>query len=279
MFPKIQRTINTNTNFVPDEDGNVFMCGHTLNQFHQNTFVGELIVPKDAIPIHVKEGNEIEVITKLIKGRKGNFDGQEIFTYAFYDNILNTIAIVRLKETASANVMFIVEQRTEYQIGIYGRMAEETIVPEPKMSDRPSYSCFKGFGEYGDYVGIVVEAFKYNSISLTGYTPIEKEMAIVLEIPAEMTHLAGDWGIIQYTSENVCSCNWVIPLHKAEELLAIIVQNLKITFEELYSLKCKTSDFVCGDVGDGKKVYPRTSYGIDRLYKAYEKPQNLIICY
>lgn len=265
--------------------------------------VGELRIDIKAEVLSINDQTFSDQIVGLMKAFYNQRYTTVIKNYVIRSG-LTVVADVYLKFTPAKNVMANVITRTSEFSALYGDPNLEQIVPEPKTNNIASLTCFKGFSEFSDYVGIPVQAFA-DRTSFDLYLPLgllgEKTAVDIFITEQQEQQLELFRSFVDEKNTNLLSTGLLTPdrtpVTKVEggfkyncafadyltsKYLEGFEKFLGITAEELFSIKQKTDKFLLErdpNFVAGQRLISSKSYGLDRLWKAYEKGGNVVVNY
>ncbi len=261
---------------TPTKNGKYIVCGN-LPYGSCNSSTGELVVPENMVPYLLANDLEDTFVNILEDFHNGT---TETINLALFNAALITVAIVRLKRSNAGNVVFDIKNRFTHCIGLYGFPSEEETLPEPQTRNKPSYTCFKDFVEYGGYVGVVKEALRYNRIILEGGLTAEFKLNLNIDLP--LNRLADIQSAGEYLTVikdgGTIHCQWLLENCWWDVELAKICEATGFTLFDLYKIKLKT-ERALNDSGEDINTYPSNSYGITRLYKSHNLKGNSIVAF
>lgn len=280
MFTK--SIFEQSTNNVINENGLTLKCAYLDKSNHrlynQTKDINALI---NATNILLTD-QRVDMILDLIKESLNTITDQEVKSFNFYDERLLTACTVELKKTNAGLIMFNINEMDGRCVGIYGRLSLEERLPCIKSNNLPSLTCFKGFVEHGEYVGIVEQALRYNSLQVCSNFVLPHNLGLVVKLNGldETTReyfenkYEGDFKCMKENGKvifNIVS-KGLVPF---DEMIKDVCDHLNITLEELYNTRLQSDLFIEEQAKINKREEPYT--GIDRLFQAYDKADNCVV--
>ena len=191
-----------------------------------------------------------------------------------YDNLLNTLAVLRTKITQSSNVAFQVISSIGQVQGLYGELDLEEKVVEPKTNNILTYTTFKDFTVFDDYLGVPVQSLSNEHIDLNVSFWEYQSASFCLTVTKDQYEQIKDYKnatsneiITKVDNIEYQDIQWLVKKFEVEDLLMFIEYHLDISREQLFKLKYETN----------RRVFQKTSdKDLNRLYASYNGKDSVI---